>query len=374
MKELGLRLNARKKNHLSGNGVGFDHDAGIRSSRQSRHCVQRNTFWPAVHETPAVVTQNQGVFHKGKPTSHGQGHAALPTCRRHVEKALVMVSGPGVGDMLSSLGHEWLLSPWSVEQPPSHVVHLCLEMLAVLSCFLDTCRLGRNSARSAVPCQSSVSGHRASRSKYTRGLSQKTDSLSRPSDSAYFCQKCLNGIQFGFPASILRGHFHLEAPEQALVMEQEVIQVVPPIDGKSRFYSRYFTVPKKDEQATCQSLGETPPERVALIWRFELLLDWLLSYRTRRGFVCTSLCSWGKEPYLDSAAPLLGFQVTSSPPSGSLPNTWLSEDTYVPLSVVCALQKDLQRSSFLLQRRKSLWYALGAKLLLAQSERLVVQH
>ncbi len=35
-------------------------------------------------------------------------------------------------------------------------------------------------ARSAVPCRSSVPGHRASRSKYTRGQSQETGSLSRP--------------------------------------------------------------------------------------------------------------------------------------------------------------------------------------------------
>ncbi len=35
-------------------------------------------------------------------------------------------------------------------------------------------------ARSAVPCRSSIPGHRASRSKYTRGQSQETGSLSRP--------------------------------------------------------------------------------------------------------------------------------------------------------------------------------------------------
>ncbi len=35
-------------------------------------------------------------------------------------------------------------------------------------------------ARSAVPCRSSAPGHRASRSKYTRGQSQETGSLSRP--------------------------------------------------------------------------------------------------------------------------------------------------------------------------------------------------
>ncbi len=46
----------------------------------------------------------------------------------------------------------------------------------------------------------------------------------------------------------------LVGPEQALVMEQEVnallrketIEVVPPLDRESRFYSRYFIVPKED--------------------------------------------------------------------------------------------------------------------------------
>ncbi len=89
MKELGLRLNARKvcfsstENHLSGCGVGSDHNEGTyvpcsdrvnphvsqeRKRRPVTHfqavsktagsdvsCVQRNTFWPAVHETPTVV-------------------------------------------------------------------------------------------------------------------------------------------------------------------------------------------------------------------------------------------------------------------------------------------------------------------------------
>ncbi len=35
-------------------------------------------------------------------------------------------------------------------------------------------------ARSAVPCRSSVPGHRASRSKYTRGQSREAGFLSRP--------------------------------------------------------------------------------------------------------------------------------------------------------------------------------------------------
>ncbi len=152
MKELGLRLNAKKisitENHLSRRGVAFDHDAGTvvscsdrvdsHHSQESQRrpvthgqavsktagsdgsCVQHDTFWPAVHETPTVVAQVQGVLPEGKPVSHDQGHAAMPTCLGHVEETLVLVSGPGPGSSLSPRnasdgcipdrlggGHEW---------------------------------------------------------------------------------------------------------------------------------------------------------------------------------------------------------------------------------------------------------------------------
>ncbi len=98
--------------------------------------VQRDTFWPAVHETPTVVAQVQGVLPEGKPIPHDQGHAAMPTCLGHVEETLVLVSGPGPGsslpphnasdgcipDRLGS-GHEWPPCPRSVECSPSHVAH-----------------------------------------------------------------------------------------------------------------------------------------------------------------------------------------------------------------------------------------------------------
>ncbi len=94
------------ENHLSWCAVGFDHDAGTYvpcSDRVDPHgsqesegrpvthcqavseaagsdgsCVQRDTYWPAVHETPTVVAQDQGVLPEGKPASHDQGHAAVP--------------------------------------------------------------------------------------------------------------------------------------------------------------------------------------------------------------------------------------------------------------------------------------------------------
>ncbi len=62
-------------------------------------------------------------------------------------------------------------------------------------------------------------------------------------------------IQFGAPPPPFKGLFLTSvSPEQALILEQEVssllrkeaIEVVPPLDRESGFYSRYFIVPKKD--------------------------------------------------------------------------------------------------------------------------------
>ncbi len=100
MKEFGVKNKCQEKcafsiteDHLSGHGVGFDHNAGTFvscSDRIDSHCsqesqrrpvihcqavskiagsdgsyVQRDTFWPAVRETPTVVAQDQGVFSEG---------------------------------------------------------------------------------------------------------------------------------------------------------------------------------------------------------------------------------------------------------------------------------------------------------------------
>ncbi len=152
------------ENHLSWCGVGFDHDAGMyvpcsvrvdpHGSQESERrpvthcqavsetagsdgsCVQRDTYWPAVHETPTVVAQDQGVLPQGKPALHDQGHAAVPTCLRHVKTTLVLVSRPGAGSSVSprntsdgcvphrlGSGHELPPCPRSVEWPPSHVAH-----------------------------------------------------------------------------------------------------------------------------------------------------------------------------------------------------------------------------------------------------------
>ncbi len=64
--------------------------------------IQCDTFWSAVHETPTVVAQDQGVLPEGKSALLDQGHMAMLSCLRHVEETLVLVTGAGVGSSLSS--------------------------------------------------------------------------------------------------------------------------------------------------------------------------------------------------------------------------------------------------------------------------------
>ncbi len=146
------------EDHLSGHGVGFDHDAGTyvpcsdrvnphisqESKRRLTHCqevskttgsdgscVQHNTFCPAVHKTHTVVAQDQGVL-----TLHDEGYVTMPTCLRHVEETLVLVSGPSAGSSLSphnvsdgcipyrlGSGHELPPCLRFVEWFTSHVAH-----------------------------------------------------------------------------------------------------------------------------------------------------------------------------------------------------------------------------------------------------------
>ncbi len=63
------------------------------TARSEGSCVQHDTYRLVVHETPTVVAQDQGVLPEWKLASHDQGHAAVPTCLRHVEEALVLVYG-----------------------------------------------------------------------------------------------------------------------------------------------------------------------------------------------------------------------------------------------------------------------------------------
>ncbi len=62
--------------------------------------IQRDIFWTAVHETPAVVAKDQRVFPEGQPVLHDQGHAAMLTCLGNVEETLVPVPGSRVGSFM----------------------------------------------------------------------------------------------------------------------------------------------------------------------------------------------------------------------------------------------------------------------------------
>ncbi len=74
----------------------------LETVRSYGSCIQCYTFWIAVHETYAVVAQDQRVFPEGQPLSHDQGHAAMLSCLGNVEETLVPVPGSRVGIFMSS--------------------------------------------------------------------------------------------------------------------------------------------------------------------------------------------------------------------------------------------------------------------------------
>ncbi|KAL0148205.1 hypothetical protein M9458_056526, partial [Cirrhinus mrigala] len=110
-------------------------------------------------------------------------------------------------------------------------------------------------ARSVVPCRSPTLGHRSSRSGNTRDNLAAWKRLPKVSQWVLHTVERGYRIQFGSPPPLFYGVLPtLVGPEQALVMEQEVntllrkeaIEVFPPDNRESGFYSRYFIVPKKD--------------------------------------------------------------------------------------------------------------------------------
>ncbi|KAL0187609.1 hypothetical protein M9458_014708 [Cirrhinus mrigala] len=194
-------------------------------------------------------------------------------------------------------GHEWPLSPWSVEWPPSHVVHQCLEMLAVFhalkhssgskrsSCVPDANRLGRLTYgahlssvplgdRSVNPATYGASGHSCLQrciSQHPPGNGADLATLVTPEVSlerlipledhlAAWSQWALHTVERGYriqigspPPLFNKVRPTLVGPEQALVMVQEVntqkeASSGPSSHRESGFYTRYFTVPKKDEE------------------------------------------------------------------------------------------------------------------------------
>ncbi len=103
-----VRLNAKKSvlsPALRTTYLGVVWDSTTMQARTSPgsvgSCVQCDTSWPAAHETPTGVAQDQGFFPERKPASHDQGHAVVPMCLRHVETTLVLLSWPSAGSSLS---------------------------------------------------------------------------------------------------------------------------------------------------------------------------------------------------------------------------------------------------------------------------------
>ncbi len=64
--------------------------------------IQCDTFWTVVHETPAVVAQDQKGFPEGQPLLHDQGLVAMLACLCNVKDTLVPVPGSHVGNFMSS--------------------------------------------------------------------------------------------------------------------------------------------------------------------------------------------------------------------------------------------------------------------------------
>ncbi len=124
----------------------------------------------------------------------------------------------------------------------------------------------------AFSCRCAVPGYRTSHPDYTRGQSQETGSLSRLFGSMETTAKCVsvgpaycrerlqNPVQFS-SASMQRGESHSGGPRAGsgngtrsrYSLEggghrggPSSMATLPPHKRESRFYSRYFIVPKKD--------------------------------------------------------------------------------------------------------------------------------
>ncbi len=160
------------EDHFSWHGMGLNVDAGVPvidtfrvhpvgyekyKARPVTHCqtvsetvrsygssIQCDTFWTVVHETPAVVAQDQKVFPEGQPFSHDQGYASMLTCLVMWKKPWFLSQGPmfgaschrkmqttdaslkGWGAILEGCSSQGL---WKDHHPSWHINRL--EMLAV---------------------------------------------------------------------------------------------------------------------------------------------------------------------------------------------------------------------------------------------------
>ncbi|KAI2645622.1 Transposon Ty3-G Gag-Pol polyprotein [Labeo rohita] len=229
-----------------------------------------------MRQWPAVVSQDQGGSPRGnllcmitvtrrclraldmwrRPWFLSQGPVLGAPCRRVMLATDASLTGWGV--VMSGHPAHGL---WSGHHPAWHFS--CLEMLAVFQCpreiSLPTLPVLQGAAVSSEPIpQSSARKCSGARELATpAGVSTAATWKLLPNVSAWVLRTVERGyrIQCSAPPLPFNGVFPtVMSPEQGLVMEQEVetllrkeaIEVVPPQDGESGFYSRYFIVPKKD--------------------------------------------------------------------------------------------------------------------------------
>ncbi|KAI2655569.1 enzymatic polyprotein [Labeo rohita] len=232
--------------------------------------------------------KTKGVLPEGKPALHDQGHAAMPMCLGHVEETLVLFSGPSAGSSMlprmlatdvSLTGWGVVMSGhparglWSGHHPVWHFS--CLEMLAAFQgrrgpphssvpvsplcpreISLPTLPVPQGAAVSSEPTPQSSARKRSGAGELATPAGVSTAASSAVSCRSSDLRTVERGyrIQFGAPPPPFNGVSTVVSPEQGLAMEQEVeillrkeaIEVVPPHDRESWFYSRYFVVPKKD--------------------------------------------------------------------------------------------------------------------------------
>ncbi|KAL0199681.1 hypothetical protein M9458_002868, partial [Cirrhinus mrigala] len=161
------------------------------------------------------------------------------------------ISGP---PRAAPTGEERVAPHYTVSLPPLPELQGAVasgELTSWISPPEDVAEPGCSTVSSAVSCRSAFTVN-------IRGQPRVAAAWKLlPNVSAWVLRTVEKGysIQFGAPPLPFDGVFPtLVGPKQALVMEQEVetllrkeaIEVVPPHDRESGFYSRYFIVPKKD--------------------------------------------------------------------------------------------------------------------------------
>ncbi|KAL0199702.1 hypothetical protein M9458_002889, partial [Cirrhinus mrigala] len=220
---------------------------------------RKNRAWPLV--LLPIESEWSNALSRGLPDGSGPLRAAPSGERRGAAHYSVSVAPPGpqeaVLPTLPVLQGAAVSSEHPPQSfPPSNVAELGSSppLRGSLGPLVQVLPAGE-------PLQDAVLGAHTTPEASLERLVPLVDHLAAwkllPNVSAWVLHTVERGyrIQFGVPPPPFNGVSPtLVGPEQGLVMEQEVatllrkeaIEVVPPHDRESRFYSRYFIVPKKD--------------------------------------------------------------------------------------------------------------------------------